>query len=147
MRNQGKIKLGFYPLPIVEAGRLKNYLIFQEQFSAVDPCIGDGVAFSRLLEGTSAHCYGIEIDAHRAEQAKALGICTVQANALDVRCPAESISLLYLNPPYDFEAGTSGWSGCSLNIPTDGSSQRECWSSSFHNRSCSPVRGCWRSIS
>jgi hypothetical protein len=25
-----------------------------------------------------------------------------------VRCPAESISLLYLNPPYDFEAGTSG---------------------------------------
>jgi hypothetical protein len=108
MRNQGKIKLGFYPLPIVEAGLLKNCLFFQEQFSAVDPCIGDGLAFSRLLESTSAHCYGIEIDAHRAEQAKALGISTVQANALDVRCPAESISLLYLNPPYDFEAGTSG---------------------------------------
>jgi len=34
-----------------------------------------------------------------------LGIETLQANALDVRCPAESISLLYLNPPYDLEVG------------------------------------------
>src|SRR5205807_649352 len=24
---------------------------------------------------------------------------------MDVRCPAESLSLLYLNPPYDFETG------------------------------------------
>jgi hypothetical protein len=108
MRNQGKIKLGFYPLPAAEAMRLRNYLLCREQFSAVDPCIGDGVAFSKLLEGVPAHRYGIEIDAHRAEQAKALEVQTLQANALDVRCPAESISLLYLNPPYDFEAGASG---------------------------------------
>jgi Uncharacterised methyltransferase family (DUF6094) len=108
MRNQGKVKLGFYPLPVVEAKRLRNYLAFGEQFSAVDPCVGDGVAFSCLLEGASAHRYGIEIDAHRAGQAKDMGISTVQANTLDVRCRAESISLLYLNPPYDFEAGTSG---------------------------------------
>jgi len=74
MRNQGKIKLGFYPLPIVEAARLKNFLVFPERFSAVDPCIGDGVAFAKLLEGVAAHRYGIEIDAHRAEQAQALGI-------------------------------------------------------------------------
>jgi len=108
MRNQGKVKLGFYPLPKVEAKRLRSYLAFGQQFSALDPCVGDGVAFSCLLEGVSAHRYGIEIDAHRAGQAKGLGISTVQGNALDVRCRAESISLLYLNPPYDFEAGTSG---------------------------------------
>ena len=108
MRNQGKIKLGFYPLPAAEARRLQNSLLFREPFAAVDPCIGDGVAFTALLEGAPAHRHGIEIDAHRAEQARALGTSTVQANALDVRCPAESISLLYLNPPYDFEAGTSG---------------------------------------
>jgi len=58
-----------------------------------------------LLEGTRAHRYGIEIDAYRAEQATSLGIETLQANALDVRCPADSISLLYLNPPYDLEVG------------------------------------------
>lgn len=32
----------------------------------------------------------------------------IQANAMDVRCPAESVSLLYLNPPYDFEVGQHG---------------------------------------
>ena len=108
MRNQGKIKLGFYPLPIAEALRLKNLLVFREQFSALDPCSGDGVAFAKLLEGATANRYGVEIDAHRAGQAQALGIHTLQANAIDVRCPAEGISLLYLNPPYDFEAGSSG---------------------------------------
>ena len=29
----------------------------------------------------------------------------MQANCMDVRCPAESLSLLYLNPPYDLEFG------------------------------------------
>src|SRR5262245_14622735 len=107
MRNQGKIKLGFYPLPVAEAKRLRSYLSFQGQFSGVDPCVGDGVAFATLLDGSAAHRYAIEIDAFRAEQAQALGIKTLQADTLDVRCPAESISLLYLNPPYDFEAGPS----------------------------------------
>ncbi|MFZ0761257.1 MAG: DUF6094 domain-containing protein, partial [Candidatus Sulfotelmatobacter sp.] len=55
----------------------------------------------------TAHLYGIEIDANRTEQARALGIETLQANAIDVRCPAEAVSLLYLNPPYDWESGES----------------------------------------
>ena len=50
---------------------------------------------------------GIEVDAHRAEQAKAWGIETLQANTMDVRCQLETVSLLYLNPPYDGEAGES----------------------------------------
>ena len=60
-----------------------------------------------LLHGVTAHRYGIEIDANRAEQARALGIETLQANAMDVRCPPEAVSLLYLNPPYDWESGES----------------------------------------
>ena len=35
------------------------------------------------------------------------GIETIHANTMDVRCPAESLSLLYLNPPYDWECGES----------------------------------------
>jgi hypothetical protein len=66
------------------------------------------VAFNALLEGAPARRYGIEIDAYRTEQARLLGIDVVQANTMDVRCPVESISLLYLNPPYDWEAGQSG---------------------------------------
>lgn len=70
--------------------------------------MGDGVAFDALLKGSPAKRYGIEIDAYRAEQAKAIGIEVMQANTMDVRCPVESLSLLYLNPPYDWEAGQSG---------------------------------------
>jgi hypothetical protein len=66
------------------------------------------VAFARLLELSKAHSYGLEIDAFRAEQACKLGIHVIQANAMDVRCPVESLSLLYLNPPYDFEVGQQG---------------------------------------
>jgi SAM-dependent methyltransferase len=101
----GKTKLGFFPLPVLEAKRLRNYLAFSPQFSAVDPCVGDGVAFSALVEGAPARRCGIEIDAFRATQARALGIDVLQANTMDVRCNAESFSLVYLNPPYDWESG------------------------------------------
>ena len=107
MRPHGRTKLGFFPLPVPEAARLKNCLVFASEFSALDPCAGDGVAFTRLLHGVTAHRYGIEIDANRAEQARTLGIETLQANAMDVRCPPEAVSLLYLNPPYDWECGES----------------------------------------
>jgi Uncharacterised methyltransferase family (DUF6094) len=107
VRPQGQTKLGFFPLPIAEAKRLKNWLTFPERCSVLDPCVGDGVAFTHLFHGVSAHRYGIEIDANRAEQARALGIETMQANTTDVRCQAEVVSLLYLNPPYDWESGES----------------------------------------
>ena len=105
MRPHGKTKLGFYPLPVPEARRLKTCLMFPPEFSALDPCVGDGVAFTHLLGGTRARRYGIEIDANRAAQANGLGIDTLQANTLDVRCPVATLPLLYLNPPYDFETG------------------------------------------
>jgi SAM-dependent methyltransferase len=105
VRPQAKTKLGFYPLPTVEARRLRNLLKFPEQFSALDPCVGDGIAFAELLAGANARRYGVEVDAYRAEQARSLGIETLQANTMEVRCSAESLSLIYLNPPYDFEAG------------------------------------------
>src|SRR5207253_285261 len=73
MRPHGKAKLGFFPLPPAEAERLRNCLTFPREFSAVDPCVGDGVAFTCLLKDTQAHRYAIEIDANRAEQARSLG--------------------------------------------------------------------------
>ena len=108
MRLAGRLKLGFYPLPTREAERIRLRLQFPEEFAALDPCVGDGVAFTRVLERTGARLYGIETDAYRADQATQLGIQVIQANALTVRCPVESVSLLYLNPPYDFEVGQQG---------------------------------------
>lgn len=96
---------GIFPLPVAEATRLRSCLVFPSEFSALDPCVGEGVAFTHLLKETHARRYGIEIDANRAEQAKSLGIETLHADTMDVRCPAEALSLLYLNPPYDLEIG------------------------------------------
>jgi hypothetical protein len=107
VRPHGQTKLGFFPLPVAEAERLRHWLTFPERFSALDPCVGDGVAFTQLLDGVVAHRYGIEIDANRVEQARVLGIETLHANTMDVRCPPEGVSLLYLNPPYDWESGES----------------------------------------
>src|SRR5258708_7079206 len=96
MHVHGKTKLGFFPLPVVEAHRLKNYLAAAGPFSALDPCVGDGVAFNALIDRMPAMRYAIEVDAYRAVQAKAFGIDVLQANTMDVRCPVESMSLLYL---------------------------------------------------
>jgi predicted RNA methylase len=107
VRPNAKTKLGFFPLPITEAERLRGYLSFSSEFSALDPCVGDGVALTHLLKETPARRYGIEIDANRAEQANSLGVDTLHADTMDVRCPPESLSLLYLNPPYGLEIGHS----------------------------------------
>ncbi len=109
MRNAGRLILGFYPLPKDEARRLRQYLRFPNSpFAALDPCVGDGVAMDTLLEGTNSHRHGIELDALRAEEAQTRGISVTHGDALEVRCPVESVSLLFLNPPYDFEVGDSG---------------------------------------
>ena len=105
MRPRGKTRLGFFPLSHGEARRLKRCLAADNPFAALDPCVGDGAGFACLLDAFPAYRYGIEIDAFRAEQAAIRGIETVHADALEVRCPPDSLSLVYLNPPYDFEVG------------------------------------------
>lgn len=105
MRLAGKLKCGFYPLPLVEAETIRNRLKFPiDGFSALDPCIGDGAAFARIAADTKTHCYGIEIDADRAEQSGTLADSVIHGSCFDVHCPVDSLSLLYLNPPYDFES-------------------------------------------
>ncbi len=43
MRNAGRIKLGYYPLPTAEGTRLRNPLQYTaEAASILDPCVGTG---------------------------------------------------------------------------------------------------------
>ena len=107
MRAAGRLRLGFYPLPSCEAQRIRRLVSFPDLDStAVDPCIGDGVAFEAITEGARVLCYGIELDAYRAEQARKRIPNVVQGNALEVHCAVESFSLLSLNPPYDWALGS-----------------------------------------
>jgi len=106
MRLAGRARLGFYPLPVPEAERIRRFLAFPDkQCCALDPCVGDGRAFSEIASGDRVLRYGIELDAGRAEQARNIGIEVIHGNCFDVQCAVESFSLIYLNPPYDFEVG------------------------------------------
>ena len=109
MRNAGKIKLGYYPLPETEGSRLQRLLNFPaEGVSVLDPCVGTGAALNQLTEHAVASRYGVELDADRALTAKDAGIETIHGNIFDTHAKVESFSLLYLNPPYDFEVGSFG---------------------------------------
>jgi 16S rRNA G966 N2-methylase RsmD len=106
LRFQGKSRLGFYPLPLSESLRIRRFLWFPgAPSSALDPCVGDGVAFEVITNGAEVVRYGIEVDAYRAEQARQRIPNVVQGNALEVQCPVECFGLLYLNPPYDWTLG------------------------------------------
>jgi SAM-dependent methyltransferase len=58
-----------------------------------------------VTSDAQARRYGIELDAYRAEQASSVVDELIHGNCFDVQCPIESFSLVYLNPPYDFEVG------------------------------------------
>jgi hypothetical protein len=100
MRFVGKSRLGFYPLPLSEAQRIRRSLLFPAQpSSALDPCVGDGGAFEVITSGAEVLRYGIELDAYRAEQSRQRIPNTTQGNTLEVHCAVECFGLLYLNPP------------------------------------------------
>ena len=106
MRLAGKQKLGYFPLPLAEAEQIRRFLQFPlSGCAALDPCIGDGGAFKAITEDEKVIRYSIELDAYRVEQAREVAHQTIQGDAMDVHCPVESLSLLYLNPPYAFECG------------------------------------------
>ena len=51
MRIQGKLRLGYFPLPLTEARRIRACLRYPtSSLSAIDPCIGDGAAFLTIRE-------------------------------------------------------------------------------------------------
>ena len=43
MRNAGRLKLGYYPLPIDEARNIRCLLVSSAPYAAIDPCVGDGM--------------------------------------------------------------------------------------------------------
>lgn len=100
MRNAGRLKLGYYPLPLSESQRLRAHLVLPDKsFSALDPCVGDGRAFEILVQDSAALRYGVELDGYRTEQAGGRGIEVVHGDTLEVQCRVDSLSFLYLNPP------------------------------------------------
>ena len=72
--------------------------------SAIDPCVGDGVAFEVITNGAEVFRYGIELDAYRAEQARQR-IPTRPGKYAGSAVPGRVLRLYLLNPPYDWTLG------------------------------------------
>lgn len=108
MRLEARLKLGFYPLPVEHGPSIRARLEFPPAVTpaaALDPCAGEGAALKAITKDSGSVLYGVELDSNRAETAKRAGIQVIHGNIFDVRCRVERLSLLYLNPPYDFEIG------------------------------------------
>jgi hypothetical protein len=105
-RSSARLKMGFYPLPTAEAEKLRDILDFGQSATAIDPCVGEGVALKIVTRNAVVRLSGVELDAERARRAGLAGIHVLQGNAFDALARAESFSLLYLNPPYDSEIGS-----------------------------------------
>ncbi len=65
-RNAARLKMGYYPLPVSEAARLRALLNFTGPASVVDPCVGQGTALEIITQGAEVRRYGVELDAERA---------------------------------------------------------------------------------
>ena len=106
MRLEGRMRLGYFPLHQREAQRMRRFLQFpNEPASALDPCAGTGTALVAITENSGSRRYGLELDSHRALEARTTLDEVIQGSAFDTHAPVDSFSLLYLNPPYDFEIG------------------------------------------
>jgi len=106
MRLEGRMRLGYYPLDKREAQRIRLFLQFpDEPASVLDPCAGTGAALVAITADSCSKLYGVELDSHRALEARTTVGEVIQGDAFETKAPVESFSLLYLNPPYDFEVG------------------------------------------
>ena len=99
-RLAAKARCNYYPLPDREAELIRSCLTFPyRQFSALDPCAGEGRAMAVITASSPAVRYGIELDSYRAEAATRVLKHVIQGDALSAHARVESFGLIYANPP------------------------------------------------
>lgn len=96
-------KAGFYPTPEKVCGQLRQLLDIEEHARLLDPCCGQGKTLASLAEGANCTTYGMELDHHRATEARSRLSRVLWGDSLvEARISPASFGLLYLNPPYDY---------------------------------------------
>ena len=108
----GIYKAGFYPYP-PQALALTTQLITapaEAPLRLLDPCAGEGAALAAVTHrlttlGAKPEPYAVELSDTRAKAAAQVLPATnvLKADWFDVSLTTASMSLLWLNPPYDFD--------------------------------------------
>lgn len=120
-RLESVAKAGYYPTPDAVVGQIARRLKLAQPlhgravFRVLDPCCGTGAALHDLagaLQSEAEHpvsmeLYGVEVNQGRAEAA--MGNCdrVLASDLFNTSIAHDAFSLLYLNPPYDFEVAGS----------------------------------------
>ena len=111
-RFKSQQKIGFYATPPHLIPIIAQYLTVPdpEKTMLVDPCAGEGEALKLLGESLGVtHLYANELDESRAEICRALGFTVACGDAVsELKANENHFSLLYVNPPYDFEGEGEG---------------------------------------
>jgi len=107
MRIEGQKKLGFYPTPDSIVQLARTYLEFgNTSFNALDPCCGKGQALHDLVQDTNGLGYGVEINENFVPEAKSRLHKVARGGYETARITNSGFSILYLNPPFDYQAGS-----------------------------------------
>ncbi len=104
MRPPAIERMGYYPTndPVVEI--IKTYVKPPEERGRLfDPCAGEGRAGAALGKALNCEIWGVELSPERAEKAQQVMDRVYQAPWQACVLTDESISWLYLNPPYEFD--------------------------------------------
>ncbi|NJD65720.1 MAG: class I SAM-dependent methyltransferase [Chloroflexi bacterium] len=106
-RLEGVAKAQFYPTPpsvvervaaLVRPAPSSNRRVVR----LLDPCCGAGDALRQFADALGGcETYGIEIEQHRAAEARQVLDHLIAGSAFAVRLGHEAFSCLWLNPPYD----------------------------------------------
>jgi SAM-dependent methyltransferase len=108
MRFAGIEKMGYYPTPLNVVGAIAEWLRApDEPYRVLDPCCGEGEAVSELVSrlGGRAETWGVELSPVRAGKARERLTQVLQGDWFSVQTTEKGISVLWLNPPYDHDAG------------------------------------------
>jgi predicted RNA methylase len=106
MRLEAQAKAGFYPTPAEVVQIIQTWIGEKAPGlrRLLDPCCGTGEPAARIAAAAGCEAYGVEINTERARVAKKLLNKVVAGDLFSVRARPGAFSILYLNPPYDFDA-------------------------------------------
>ncbi|MFZ5903186.1 MAG: DUF6094 domain-containing protein [Chloroflexota bacterium] len=103
MRPPAIEKLGWYPTSTLVADLLKTYFKAAESGRLLDPCAGEGIAAAILAIALNCQSWGAELSPVRAALAAERMDRLFNAPWSSCHLTNESITLLFLNPPYSHD--------------------------------------------
>jgi hypothetical protein len=98
-------KMGYYPTPSPVTDLVARWLIppVNGKWRLLDPCCGMGEATARLVQAVGGTCetWGVELSPMRSEAAARVMDRVFNTAWQQVGVQEKSVSVLWLNPPYD----------------------------------------------